>query len=552
MNMKTMKQLLLALGVLAAGLISGEIKAQSVDEQIISARNHWRAGDYVGAKSELVAIVANHPIHEEANALLGILRLLALVEEPGVAALLDRYQVETEGRDALDWSASYPEGSDGFPVVPEGASSQEIVDRLRSEVVPELALIAGHWERVQSPEFLLTLSPEETRMDGVTLDRADLALSRAMVDVLAWFLLTLHAWNLDAELEWLVHWREDDGVSVESLLDRYPALLEVSGQGDLRESRLRLLQAIGSYLTASEWLRERDPEAVRLFNVDDDDLETEAEFRDTVISVKEVLESRGRYTFEDGTILYPDVHFSGEFDMRRSLPRFHQDRVIEGSFDEPSFGGLVEGLTGEELNIGFPRVFSDKIMVPEIHVRNGNSVGSLDIVVSAIPGRTYVLTSSRGLDFWDSVETATAQSQQLIFSVDVDLEERDLYFRIERESSAPHSWEGAPYELFGNSGRHIDYFSDEGFFESTLWFRWVAIDDNSMSLRVDRGASAAIPRVYRVLEDGTTERIRGWDFEARAEVWTPIAGEQYLWKVTSYESRPLLIEWGTDLPPLEP
>ena len=91
------KSLLVCLSVLNTALLHTS-HAQNTEALVAEGRASLVASNLVVAKARFEAAVAQSPNHETANALLGVTRLLALVNEPGISNFLSSAGFPVEGR----------------------------------------------------------------------------------------------------------------------------------------------------------------------------------------------------------------------------------------------------------------------------------------------------------------------------------------------------------------------------------------------------------------------------------------------------------------------
>ena len=262
-----------------------------------------------------------------------------------------------------------------------------------------------------------------------------------------------------------------------------------------------------------------------------------------MVSVKEAIELRGAFTFEEGITLQPDVHFAAGLSVRESLPDFGANAIVEGSLPDPTFNGLLRGLTGGELELGLLKMLPDTPLAPKLRSPHGGAFDEPVFECTAIRGKTYSLQRSEDLVSWIPVNTVIAQSNTAHF---IDVEEgwpADSFYRVVRADRPRHVDSAMAYELNGTSGRHYDFVPSRA-----LWFRWRSNTGGSIKVRANRqGISWYVPE-----QDGSlTWRSSRWDRDLYAHVLEVTAGQVYYWKVSDSKPKSLVLEWGPDLLPID-
>ena len=114
----------------------------------------------------------------------------------------------------------------------------------------------------------------------------DLYLVRAGLDFANYFIRTLNAWNLSAQLTALSELDHSQSLTAETLLRNYPSLLTFQDATQLAPAREALNSAIDDYVQGAGLIRSRPPGLTRLFNVDRPDLESEERFRQSLLDLK--------------------------------------------------------------------------------------------------------------------------------------------------------------------------------------------------------------------------------------------------------------------------
>jgi len=427
---------ILSLALLAA-LIS---HAQTTDDLVTQGRQAWVAGNLNEANSRFAAAVAVSPNHEAANTLHALTRILVLPERPAVKALLDRLGVETQGRNVLRWTASFPTDSDGVPLAPTNLNAQELIGTLRAEALPELAAAAANLAKVTSPGFLLNLTAAETKTDAVTLDLGDIRLLQAGLNFAGYWGQTLNSWNFDAQLAALRASALAGGGTAEQLLMNYPQLLSHSNEADLAAARTEFTRFVENYLLASDLIRSRPIGTIRLFNLDSESDGDEMMFRDRVTVLRESLTTPQPWPDQPDIQVNLSRQFTEGGAPRGWLPDFRDDAVVLGTLPYPALGGITEGwsaariehevINGSERDRGWE--------IPTVANLNQPTAagGGLNLLMNTLTGRSYALQQSANFAGWTEVSRFVALGGETTVSLPVNGDEQGFFRLVELEASA--------------------------------------------------------------------------------------------------------------------
>lgn len=431
-------------------------EAQSADAWVAAGRLKLQAHDLPGAQTDFQSAVKSSPTHPIANVFLAITRLALLEQQPSAQAWMTRWGFPLVGRDLYAWRAHPPSDLNDLPAVTPGRSIAETPDLLRTHFVPEISAALENLSTVTSPAFLLSLSALETGGQAVQVDQADVLLIRSGLYWLEYIGSTLHAWDLDIDLSVVQGLAAGGEISAESLLARFPKAFTFASTNDLSFARQALGQSIARYQEASELIRNRPPTVTRLFNWDPGMAADEASFRAVLDKVRLALE--GPVLWDPARALSVDARalFTGKSSPRDWLPTFHGDAVVEGSFSDAGFGGLLSGVTPLDVEEFFGSrrdlfgvTFPGFQLVPRMESPRLAADGSIEMRVHGKEGGFVLLQVSTDLVHWKTLSGARLVDRVAAFR---DFDTDRTAHRFYRVVSDPNS--------FTLSGRAFDAWNN--------------------------------------------------------------------------------------------
>ncbi len=385
--------------VLTVLLSAGASIAQTADDWVSQGRAYLAATNLGMANncfSNAVRLAANH---QAGNALYAFTRLRSLGLQPVGSNFLNRLGLPAADRDVLHWTALPPRDTNGVPFAPPGvASSREMMDMAHTNVMAEIIAAEANLARITDPIFQLSLSANETRLHDVTLDLGDIAVLRAMLHAAEFSAYNVCSWNLDVQFGVLRALYDAGQLSTERVLHDYPALLTFNSTNELIASRTAFKRGVDCYLAGSVFIRSnREPNAVRLFNLEVSKLDDEAKFRQTLIDLTNsftgpvVLTEDNRYTFNLG------AHFAGRHTPRSLLPAIRDDGFGLETFPDPTLGGVIWGLDPYLLDGFFAHFLKPIPTISPIFTRTGLQLG---FPINTLRGHGYVVEVSTNLANW--------------------------------------------------------------------------------------------------------------------------------------------------------
>ncbi len=482
------------------------IYAQNADALVAEGRAFLVAQDLTNANARFASAVSIAPFNDQAKVFYAATRLLTLAEKPAGRALLDKLGFTPTNRSIYAWTATVPTDTNGLPFAPTNMSASELTGFLRTNVLAEVVGASANLATVNNHQFTLLLTAEETSTTKVTLDYGDLLLMRAMLKFAQYAIYTANSWNIDAQLETVRSFIASDNAVAEDILQQFPNLFSFATTNDLNAAQQAFSQAVSLYVEASNFIRARPTNEVRLFNYDPDTRDRELFFRTTLNELKESLNGPVVLTVDPHYPAYFGQHFSGTSAPRDFLPEVKSNAFVAGTLPDPTFGGLVQGvsrpqlekLLGAKKHLGLPYVlrFTAPTHLPD---------GSILFNFPAINDSLVVIQASVDLQNWYSLETFCISNGTFSFLDNSVSASQQRYFRTVDLSQSPPTSFRPPHDRFAQratlsgsvfsivgASRGATSEPDEpfhaGFAGNSLWWSWTA-PANGRFLLSTRGSS---------------------------------------------------------------
>jgi len=385
--------------------------AQTTDQYVTEGRAFLAAHNITDANARFASALAVTPNHATGNVFRAATRLLTLVDQPAGKALLDRLGLAATNRNVYEWTADFVRDTNGFPLAPSNMSASEISAFLRTNVLLEMVAAATNLAVVTDTNFTLTLTSNETATVEVTLDYGDLLMLRAALQFGQYVIYSIHADNLETQLASLRSLVVEE-TTAESFLVQHPELLTFATTNDLAAARNAFSNAASLYLSASEFIRNRPTNIVRLVNYDPDSAQTEAQFRTNLIDVAESLNGPVLLRMETNLTVNLSNQFTGAHSPRDFFPWVRGNAIVAGTLPDPTFGGLVEGIPFYEAEsllgakIPFVANFQEPVRLPN---------GQFQITLNGLEGSFFVIQVSTNLQEWTDVASAIVQQGVIAF-----------------------------------------------------------------------------------------------------------------------------------------
>lgn len=399
-----MKTLIL-IGMIS-GLLCWNLRAQTADEWITQGLSDLSVQDLTDANTSFAQALVASSTNEDANALYAITSLLVLPYQPSGSNFLTRIGVPLAGRNIYAWKARPPEDANGLLLAPAGVNADEFTAQFRTNVLLAVSGAISNLAVVSETNFTITLTGSETASTGVTVDYGDLKLIQAGLYASEYFIYTLNAQNLNAQLSDLRALYTGGILSAGQVLADYPQLFTFATTNDLQSARAAFTNAVNCYLVASAFIRARPSGEVRLFNYDEVSATEEADFRLTLQNLEDSL-TLGPQVLSLNANASVDLTptFSGTTDLRSLLPKFDGNAIELGSLPDPTFGGAVDGLTRGDVESYLGNYLT---MLPVGSAPAFLSANTVQIAFTTLNGHDYVLQTSTNLLDWELVTNFAA------------------------------------------------------------------------------------------------------------------------------------------------
>ncbi|MBU2481893.1 MAG: carboxypeptidase regulatory-like domain-containing protein [Proteobacteria bacterium] len=308
-------------------------------------------------------------------------RILALIYDPDINAMLTQLGMAEEVRTFCNWTAGWQTDEFGEPILPEqmpssGSMFRLMIDKLLPEINGALTELADIDSTIADPFIVLCeefQSPDAgASCENLEVDYGDIALYRALLYFMKAFLLVIDAYDMNIEDTagliqalkndlFIINNYLCDDITVPTCLGA--TLLTPKGGADalLAEAKTAFRNAIDSYMDASVFiLNEPDDQENDLIAKPEDleAIEDEARFRAVLSDIRDALDGPAAIGEGSQTVDYPfDMDLTRFFDyplnIRASMPAFTADNMpICGSFD-PTLGGILPEFTSDDYASGF-------------------------------------------------------------------------------------------------------------------------------------------------------------------------------------------------------
>ena len=361
------------------------------------------------------------PTDPNARVYLALTRLLALPNQPTGSNFLNRLRL-SRTTNVYDLKLKPIKNASGKWAVNGNLDADEFTAELRKDILPALGASGTNLAQITDPAFTLFMPGSVTHFGDVTIDYGDVQMLRAILDAATVFGYTLHTWNLNAQFAAVTNIVQTDQ-SIQAVLSANPGLLTITNTSDLAPSRAAFTNAISCYMAASQFIRNRPPGEKRLFNLDTNDLNAEANFRTFISDLESSLNTPfggpgsdagaipgatffgAIRSFTNHTVSLANF-FNGDFNLRSLLPTLTTKgfTFIWDSFPDPTLGGVLTGLTETNLGKAFLKGFhaNAQLSLPGVtcavvgSVPKNFNLGNLNGVVLGADGNFYGTTTYGG------------------------------------------------------------------------------------------------------------------------------------------------------------
>ncbi len=339
-----------------------------------TGRGNLFARKIVAADDHLLTDIANNPANQEAQFSRSITRLLRIVEQnqdgndpatftDSLKEMMDRFGYTQVGRSIFDFTTSPPEDAEEHTVLPSNSpTGSDIQEFFRNIILPEInGAIAENLVAIDSL-FSFVVSIEEMAGLGISddtpieIDFGDVKLLEALLSGLKATILTTLAYNIDMDIDQANNLGDNLEIQ-QDIIDANPSLLRLNADGAalLAQAKAAIIDGINAYLAGSAFIRaETDDQNNDFITIEVEDLLNEASIRADLEEIKNSLSGGSPTVTIGNTLVNIGQLFDFPFDLRGYIPpiEFSPERenyIVPGTFPDPTFNGILPGMTQEEL-----------------------------------------------------------------------------------------------------------------------------------------------------------------------------------------------------------
>jgi hypothetical protein len=459
------------------------LQAQTADGYVSQGRAFLAATNLTAANNSFANAVALSPNHQAANVFYAATRLLVLPSQPAGSNFLNRLGVPIAGRDIYNWKALLPKDTNGVPLAPAGVNANESTAMLRTNIFPALVAAEANLAKVTDTNFTLSLTSNETRTVSVTIDYGDVLLLRAMLHAGEFFAYTTYACNLDAELAAIRSLYTNEELSIERLLMDYPNLLTFTTTNELEAAKLAFQNGADLYLQASEFIRNRSTNVTRLFNYDAGKAQDEEKFRMTLTDLKNSLNGAVPLAVDTNYTVFFSAPFSDAQPLRSFLPDFRGNRFVLGTLPDPTFGGLIYGITRPNADAFLAEHL---LSVPTIAPGSSAVGAQFQFPINVAKGQGYVVQVSTNLLNWADYAAFVSLGGQYAFTDPNAYGFPRRFYRVEDRTGnmpPPANDDFANRALISGMNVPVTSYTDSATYETdefpggdghTIWWTWTS------------------------------------------------------------------------------
>jgi alpha-tubulin suppressor-like RCC1 family protein len=346
--------------------IRGTAIAAVVDSaNAAQARDALNARNLSLASSKLNAALAENPNDGPALFLRAVLDLYNVWSDPALATHLAALGFSGSPDPlnlTLQWSV------DGFP---KGALSAPVRAWLMGNLYPKMAAIEANLAKITDTGFISAFGPYDLGLQGEDsiVDYGDVQVLRALLNAGLAALKWLETQNTDVDLAALQLDRQNGRLSVESLLSKYPQLLNASATAPAAQAEFvsRFKQALDRYKAFSDFVNpavassvgQRQNQFIGTARLEtEEDLTSERQFRDVVnktlesINATDALAGRRTVQTTGGVNLTasPYAFFQHAPGWRSDLPKFTRNAFQRNTLNRSLLQSVYPAFTLAELS----------------------------------------------------------------------------------------------------------------------------------------------------------------------------------------------------------
>ena len=469
----------------AIRILTLTLQAQTADELVTQGRAFLSASNLTAAHGAFSSAVVVSPTHPDANFFLAATRLLVWPQEPAGSNFLTRLGLPIAGRNVYMWTSEPPFDTNGYPVAPAGVNVNEATAILRTNLLQKLLLSQENFAQITNTNFVVTLTSSEAMGTAVSIDYGDVQMLRALVRTAEFLCYSAYEWNADAKFT-AIRSMFEGSLTIQEFLQAHPQVLTFATTNDLGAATTAFLAAVNHYFTASQRIRNRAPEVVRLFNYDPASADSEENFRITLEDMTNSLDNVVTLRVEPDYAVHAGAYFRGRTALRDLLPVFRGSGFLLGTLPDDTFDGLIYGITRgkveERMANGLGNWIFPVVTISEPFYGAGPQI---IFPVNVMRGRGYVVQASTDLALWSDYTAFVALQERYSFTdPDSSVFPRRFYRVVERTGNLPRPINDLFADRIHLSGSNIvveGYNVSAGVEQgepwggnSSVWWSWTA------------------------------------------------------------------------------
>ena len=321
------------------------------DEYVRRGRGYLQTGDAIDlsrAGDDFESALDLDQTHQEALFLNALTRLLQLESESASDVLLAQLGVTRNGALRAGGTFTMPLDFEGDPLPSPGSRSGQAIGWITDHFIPRLESVRANFDLITDNDFRTDLTSSETGSSDVYLDRGDILAAKAATHGLEMILHLIFSYDLDVSLETCYILDKSGVVDAETVLSTFTNLLEFGSSDKRLEFAMAMRAMQQDYLAAKNFIlyQRGNPEGlisegVRLDSLDEADasqalslavnsLDGEVDYRGNVVNLSRLVAT--------------------DTSLRGFLPQFRGSKVVPDTIPDPTFDGILPGLSSEEID----------------------------------------------------------------------------------------------------------------------------------------------------------------------------------------------------------
>jgi hypothetical protein len=487
---------------------SQTVRSQTAEQWITRGRTNLVATNLVAANLCFSNAVRLSYGQQTGNVFYAATRLLVWPSQPTGSNFLNRLGVTNAGRNIYNWMALPPTDTNGVPVPPQGVNASDFAAMLRTNILTQLIGAESNLANVTGTNFVLSLTSNETRSVAVTLDDGDVRLLRAMLQAAEYACYTAHEWNLDAPLAPLYSLYTNGQFSLERLLADHPGLLTFATTNDLAAAKAALLAGVNRYNEASQFIRSRSTNVVRLFNYDPEKAASEANFRQTLADLTNSLTHAVTLAAGTNYTVFLGSLFSGTHPLRQFLPVIRGNGFALGTLPDPSFGGLVYSTVPGTVEDNVEEFLARGLFpIPTIAPELSRAGPQFQFPIHTLKNRGYTVEVSTNLHDWVTSYAFFSFADGYLYGETNAYASPRRFYRVadctENMPPPPNDsfanrtpLTGLGFAIFGYNSSATTEPGEPGYPWDSVWWSWTAPDSGVVAVGVIGGTAWQSAQVY--------------------------------------------------------